>query len=116
MAKWQRKPAPGIIVHSDRGAGYTSCIFGHRLREAGLLGSIGNVASTVDNTLIKSFCSSTHTELLDRQPWNRRVKPTSAMFGLVEGSHNLERRHSPPGWSAPAGFEQLDTSIMVATP
>jgi putative transposase len=32
MARWQRKPAPRTIVNSDRGAQYTSWIFGHRLR------------------------------------------------------------------------------------
>lgn len=58
MARWQRKPVPGTIVHSDRGAQYTSWIFGHRLRQAGLLGSMGKVASSVDNALIESFWSS----------------------------------------------------------
>lgn len=35
MATWRRRPAPGAIVHADRGAQSTSWIFGHRLREAG---------------------------------------------------------------------------------
>ena len=37
-ARWQRRPKPGTIVHADRGALYTSWIFGHRLRQTGLLG------------------------------------------------------------------------------
>ncbi|HEY4752356.1 MAG TPA: IS3 family transposase [Candidatus Limnocylindrales bacterium] len=43
MATWKRRPEPGTIVHADRGAQYTSWVFGHRLREAGLLGSMGRV-------------------------------------------------------------------------
>ncbi|WP_147794216.1 DDE-type integrase/transposase/recombinase [Cellulomonas sp. Y8] len=56
MAIWRRHPAPGAIVHADRGSQYTSWIFGHRLRQAGLLGSMGRVASSVDNTMMESFC------------------------------------------------------------
>lgn len=58
MAIWRRHPAPGAIVHADRGSQYTSWIFGHRLRQTGLLGSIGRVASSVDNTMMESFWSS----------------------------------------------------------
>lgn len=55
MARWQRRPTLGTVVHSDRGSTYTSWVFGHRLRQAGLLGSMGRVASSVDNALIESF-------------------------------------------------------------
>jgi transposase InsO family protein len=114
MARWQRKPAPGTIVHSDRGAQYTSWIFGHRLREAGLLGSMGKVASSVDNALIESFWSSMQAELLDRQSWTSRVQLASAMFEWIEGWYNPERRHSSLGMVSPANFEQLDNNVMVA--
>jgi putative transposase len=114
MARWQRKPAPGTIVHSDRGAQYTSWIFGHRLRQAGLLGSMGKVASSVDNALIESFWSSMQSELLDRQSWNSRVELASAMFEWIEGWYNPHRRHSSLGMVSPAGFEQLDNNLMVA--
>jgi transposase InsO family protein len=53
MACWRRQPPPGTICNSDRGAQYTSWVFGHRLRQAGLLGSMGRVASSVDNTMIE---------------------------------------------------------------
>ena len=46
MATWRCRPAPGAIVHADRGSQYTSWVFGHRLRQAGLLGSMGRVASS----------------------------------------------------------------------
>jgi len=44
MATWRRRPQ-GTIVHSDCGSQYTSWVLGHGLRDAGLLGSMGRVAS-----------------------------------------------------------------------
>lgn len=55
MARWRRRHEPGTVVHADRGAQYTSWIFGHRLCQAELLGSMGRVASSIDNALIESF-------------------------------------------------------------
>ncbi len=44
MARWRRRPAVGqTVVHSDHGTQYTSWAFGHRLRTAGLLGSMGSL-------------------------------------------------------------------------
>ena len=55
MARWRRQPTRGeTVVHSDRGSQYTSWAFGHRLRTAGLLGSMGRVASAVDNSMMES--------------------------------------------------------------
>jgi putative transposase len=65
MARWQRSP-DGTVVHADRGAQCTSWVFGHRLRAAGLLGSVGRVASSVDNALIESFWSTMQHEPLNR--------------------------------------------------
>lgn len=48
MALWNRRPKPGAIHHSDHGSTYTSWAFGHRLREAGLLGSMGTIGDCFD--------------------------------------------------------------------
>ena len=87
MARWQRSPA-STIVHADRGPQYTSWILGHRLRAAGLLGSMGRVASSVDNTLIESFWSTTQRELLNRQHWNSGIELASVIFEWIEDWYN----------------------------
>ncbi len=56
-------------MHADREAQYTSRVFGHRLREAGLLGSIGRVASSVDNSMIERVWPTTQRDLLDTRRW-----------------------------------------------
>jgi len=61
MAIWRRQPPPGVIAHSDHGAQYTSWAFGHRLRAAGLLGSMGSVGdatTTVSSKASSGRCSS----------------------------------------------------------
>ena len=114
MARWQRRPTPGAIVHADRGAQYTSWIFGHRLREAGLLGSMGKVASSVDNALIESFWSTMQRELLDRRDWDSRAELATAIFEWIEGWYNPSRRHSSLDMLAPHEFETLHTAAQGA--
>ena len=114
MARWQRRPPPGTIVHSDRGSAYTSWVFGHRLREAGLLGSMGRVASSVDNALIESFWSTMQRELLDRRHWTSRVELASAIFEWIEGWYNPRRRHSGLGYLSPHEYEALHTTPLTA--
>ena len=113
MAHWQRSP-DGTIVHADRGAQYTSWVFGHRLRSAGLLGSMGRVASSVDNALIESFWSTMQRELHDRQHWSSRVKLALAIFEWIEGWSKPRRRHTTMGMLSPHEFETLHTAVGIA--
>ncbi|WP_444875308.1 IS3 family transposase [Microbacterium proteolyticum] len=115
MARWRRQPEPGTMVHSDRGAQYTSWLFGHRLRQAGLLGSMGRVASSVDNALIESFWSTMQRELLDRTNWDSRTQLASAMFEWIEGFYNPRRQHSALDYLSPADYEALHTTGEIAT-
>jgi transposase InsO family protein len=114
MARWRRRPAPGTIVHADRGSQYTSWIFGHRLRAAGLLGSMGRVASSVDNTMIESFWSTMQRELLDRHRWATRNQLATAIFEWIEAFYNPVRRHSSIGYLSPAAFDALHTTTAPA--
>ena len=114
MARWRRRPEPGTVVHADRGAQYTSWLFGHRLRQAGLLGSMGRVASSVDNALIESFWSTMQRELLNRTSWDSRTQLASAMFEWIEGFYNPRRRHTSLGNLSPAEYEALHTAAEIA--
>ena len=88
MARWRRQPTRGeTVVHSDRGSQYTSWAFGRRLRTAGLLGSMGRVASAVDNSMMESFFGTLQLELLDRRrlddPGRARLRDLRMDRGLV---------------------------------
>jgi putative transposase len=107
MALWNRKPAPGAIHHSDHGSTYTSWAFGHRLREAGLLGSMGSIGDCFDNCVAESFFATLQTELLDRSTWPTRQSLANAVFAFIEGFYNSRRRHSTLGYLSPADYEAL---------
>ncbi len=94
MARWRRRPEPGTVVHADRGAQCTSWLFGHRLRQAGLFGSMGRVTSAVDKALIESFWSTMQRELIDRPNWTSRTELASAVFEWIEAFSNPTRRRS----------------------
>jgi transposase InsO family protein len=114
MAQWRRRPSPGTVVHSDRGSVYTSWAFGHRLRQAGLLGSMGRVASSVDNTMVESFWSTMQRELLDTRTWPSRRDLASAIFEWIEAWYNPRRRHSSLGYLAPIEYENLHNAGLTA--
>lgn len=114
MATWRRRPEPGGIVHADRGSQYTSWVFGHRLREAGLLGSMGRVASSVDNTMIESFWSTMQRELLDTGRWGSQEQLASAIFEWIEAWYNPRRRHTSLDMLAPHEYETLHTAAVTA--
>ncbi|MGL4175626.1 MAG: IS3 family transposase [Dermatophilaceae bacterium] len=105
MAIWNRRPAPGAIHHSDHGSTYTSWAFGHRLREAGLLGSMGSIGDCFDNSVAESFFATPQTELLDRSTWPTREGLTNAVFAFIEGFYNPTRRHSTLSYLSPADYE-----------
>lgn len=62
-------PGAGSVAHADRGRQYTSRVLGHPLRDAGLLGSVNQVASSADNPIIESFWLMMQRELLDQRIW-----------------------------------------------
>jgi len=115
MARWRRRPPAGqTVVHSDRGAQYTSWAFGHRLRDAGLLGSMGRVGSAYDNAMMESFFSTLQRELLDRRRWTTRNELTSAIFEWIEAWYNPRRRHTSINDRSPVEHERLYTAATDA--
>jgi transposase InsO family protein len=55
MAIGNRTPPPGTVIHSDHGSQFTSWAFSERVRQAGLVPSMGTAGDAFDNALIESF-------------------------------------------------------------
>lgn len=108
----QRRPAPGVIFHSDRGCQYTSAQFARTAADAGVRLSVGRTGQCWDNAVAESFFATIKTELLDRQPWPTKAEAHQAIFSYIEGWYNTRRRHSSLGYLSPSIYE---TATQPAT-
>jgi len=106
MALAVRRPADGLIHHSDHGTQYTSIAFGARMREAGIAASMGSVGDSYDNAMAESFFASLETELIDRTLWRDHAEARADVFDWIEVFYNRVRRHSALGYLAPAEYEE----------
>ncbi len=110
MATWRRQPQPGAIAHSDHGAQYGSWLFGNRLREAGLLGSMGSIGDAYDNSVAEAFFSILQRELLDQHRWDSRAQLAGAIFEWIEAWYNPHRRHSYCDYLSPIDYETANAA------
>jgi putative transposase len=106
MAVWRRKPAPGLIHHSDQGVHYTSLCFAKRLEQVGIVPSMGRVGSALDNAISESFVASLKSELVSRVRFPSRQAAKTAIFEYLEAFYNTRRLHSSLGYKSPVDFEE----------
>ncbi|MHA6781751.1 IS3 family transposase [Pseudonocardia saturnea] len=110
MALHQRKPAVGLIHHSDHGVQYTSIDFGRTLRTSGVVASMGSIGDAFDNAMAESFFATLKEEMIYRRAWPTRHELEMEVFSFIEGFYNPLRRHSRLGNLSPAAYEQQITT------
>jgi putative transposase len=106
MAVWRRKPAPGLIHHSDQGVQYTSLSFSERLKEIGITPSMGRTGSALDNAMAESFVSTLKAELVSGLKFPTRQAAKTAIFEYLETFYNTRRLHSSLEYRSPSDFEE----------
>ncbi len=112
MATTRRRPAPGLVHHSDRGTQFTSLAFSRRLRAAGIVPSMGAVGTAYDNAAAESFFGTFKRELVHRTRFATRDQAKAAIFDYIEVFYNRQRRHSTIGDLSPAEFERRYASAL----
>jgi len=105
MALQTRRPAGGVIHHSDQGSQYTSLEFGKRCSTMGVRPSMGSVGDAYDNAMAESFFASLECELIDRRAWKTFVEARLEIFTWIEAWYNPRRRHSALQYLSPIDFE-----------
>jgi putative transposase len=106
MAVWRRKPGAGLIHHSDRGSQYMALSFGRRLKEVGIVPSMGRTGTALDNAMAESFSATLKTELVHRRRFPDREVARSAIFEYLEGFYNRRRLHSALSYQSPMSYEE----------
>ena len=83
MAIWRRKPRPGLLIHSDQGAQFTSREWAAFLREHNLEHSMSRRGNCHDNAVAESFF-----QLLKREKVRRRKYRTREEVDAMRKQHD----------------------------
>jgi putative transposase len=105
MALGARRPAPGLIWHSDRGTQYTSAEFGDLLAANRMLQSFSRPRQCWDNAVAESWFSTLKSELIYRQSWATRAHARRAIIRFIEIFYNRKRLHSSLDYLTPVEYE-----------
>lgn len=105
MAIARRRPAPGLVVHSDNGAQFTSAELAHHLSGRGLVPSMGRPGTPYDNAVVESFFATLKREHLRRYRFADHVQARASIGEWIECFYNPIRRHSKLGYRSPEEFE-----------
>jgi transposase InsO family protein len=105
MAINRRKPARGLIFHSDRGSQYASHEFQRMLWEHGFISSMSRKGNCWDNAVSESFFSTLKTELIYQNQYESRGEAKRDIFQYIEIFYNRFRLHSALGYKSPEEYE-----------
>lgn len=110
-----RRPAPGLLHHSDRGSPYAS--YSYRALEAKhkIVASMSRTGDCWDNAVSESFFATLRAELLDHEQYTTRNAAIAAVGDYIDGFYNLTRRHSTIDYVSPIEFElRTQTAALAA--
>ncbi len=110
----RRRPAPGLVVHTDRGIQYVSDAFVRAVQGVQAIQSMSRKGCCWDNAVAESFFHSFKLEAIYGTDIETRREMEYEVFDYIERFYNKERRHSAAGRMSPCEFEQLNTRKAAA--
>lgn len=105
MALTHRRPAPGLIHHSDQGIQYSSGVYQACLKTRGLVPSMSRKGNCYDNAVVESFFSSLKNEGTDHETFPDRDHARTALFAYIELFYNRHRIHATLDYQTPEQYE-----------
>jgi putative transposase len=100
-----RRPAPGLLHHSDRGSPYASEDYREALTARGIIASMSRTGDCWDNAVAESFFATLKAELVDAMTYPTRDAAMASIGDYLERFYNHARRHSYLGYLSPVEFE-----------
>jgi putative transposase len=106
MSLLRRRPRPGLVHHSDRGAQYAARDYTALLQQHGIRISMSRLATPYDNARAESFIKTLKYEEVYRTEY-RDLEQAKALIGhFLEKVYNQQRLHSALGYRPPLEFER----------
>ena len=107
MALEQRRPAAGLIHHTDRGILYRTSSYRAMMGKAGIRPSMSGRKSAYDNAMAESFFSNLKNELVHHCDFATREEARMAIFDYIELFYNRRRIHQSLNYHCPVQFERM---------
>ncbi len=105
MAYWQRKPAQGLMHHSDRGSQYACNEYRDRLETYGMISSMSRKGNCWDNAPTERFFRSLKSERLTACRFFTRNDAKNEILDYIT-YYNSIRLHSTLGYLSPMDYEK----------
>jgi len=107
MAINLRKPAAGLLHHSDRGSQYASHAYQSLLKQHGMICSMSRKGNCWDNAPIERFFSSLKREWTGDRLYRTRQEAMADVREYVAVYYNSKRLHSTLGYKTPMNYEKI---------
>ena len=105
MALLKRKPAAGLIWHTDRGSQYASNSHRQLLSMNGIRQSMSRKGNCWDNAVAEIFFHTLKVELTHHEQFVTREEARLKIFEYIEIYYNKLRIHSANDYLSPADYE-----------
>ena len=106
MAIGHRKPAPGLVVHSDRGSQYASAEYQALLAKHGYVCSMSRKGNCWDNAVAERFFLNLKMERVWQRQYANHAEARIDIAAYIVGFYNCERLNSVLGNLPPTVFER----------
>ena len=109
-----KRPAKGLMHHSDRGSQYCSQEYGNLLGRFGLQVSMSGVGNCFDNAPMESFWGTLKQELVHHRHYGSRQEAMRDITEYIEIFYNRQRCQAKLGYLAPAVYAQKYYAGLLA--
>ena len=107
MALGRRRPAAGLVHHSDRGSQYASHAYRNLLADRGIICSMSGQGDCLDNAVAERFFGSLKREWTSHCEYATRQEAKDDIIAYIEMFYNSKRKHSYLGYVSPNEYEKF---------
>ena len=108
-----RRPAVGLVHHSDRGVQYAGAAYQALLKQYGITCSMSRRGNCWDNAVVESFFATLKTELRSTR-WQTRAEAKQDLSQWIDIWYNHQRRHGSLGLRSPVQYERDLARLLIA--